>query len=265
MPQFTYDSCTIYYEDIGKGIPLVLIHPPGMGRMVFTYQHTLSSQYRLLIPDLSGHGDSSIAKEPVTMERYAAEIKALLDHTGTRQAVICGYSAGGGVAQEFALAYPERTRALVLSGGYPKVAASLLKMEYRIGMKWLTTSPDSLIRILARSHFLDTNVQQTISGQMTKADLKSWYDFYEESFHYDCSERLSNIDCPILLMYGSRVKWIRQHSHYYHQCKDVLLVHIEKATHQLPTKHWHTFNHHLHSFIQDTLAKNSYHQAGNIN
>ncbi|MFG6115928.1 alpha/beta fold hydrolase [Halobacillus sp. MO56] len=261
MPEFKYDSCTIHYDDIGKGITLVLIHPPGMGRQVFTYQHPLSNQYRLLIPDLSGHGDSSIASEPVTIKRYAEEVKALLDHTGSQKAVICGYSAGGGVAQEFALSYPERTRALVLSGGYPKVETPLLKLEYRIGMKWLETKPDSLIRVLARSHFLDTNVQQMITGHMGKADLKSWYDFYDESYRYDCSARLGDIDCPVLLMYGVRVFWIHHHSYHYRKCEDVRLTHIEKATHQLPTKHWHSFNHYVDFFIQENLAKQTYHQA----
>ncbi|MBM7554239.1 alpha/beta fold hydrolase [Thalassobacillus pellis] len=253
MPDFKYDGYTIAYDDFGKGIAVVFIHPPGMGRRVFIYQEPLSAQYRLLIPDLSGHGDSSISYEPVTIERYAAEIKALLDHTGVQQAVICGYSAGGSVAQAFALTYPERTRALMLSGGYPKVATKLLEWEYKAGMKFIYAKPDVMIRGLARAHFLDTNVQQMIMGHMGKADLNSWYQFYKISAEFDCSREIEKLTIPLHLVYGTRVFWINSHSKFYHACENARLTHIEKATHQIPTKHWHTFNHHLSDFIKSTI------------
>ncbi|MFD1019179.1 alpha/beta fold hydrolase [Thalassobacillus hwangdonensis] len=255
MPTLKHEDCTIYYDDMGRGIPIIFIHPPGMGRLVFLYQHPLADNYRLLIPDLSGHGQSSINRNPISIEGYAEEIVALMDHTGVQQAIICGYSAGGHVAHEVALRNPHRVRGLFLSGGYPKVESKLLQLEYALGMKMVEKNPDALIRVLARTHFSDTNIKQVISGQMRKTELRSWYYFYEASLQYDCTERLHEWDKPLHILYGNKVKWIKSHSPYYRNCKKACMMIIEKATHQLPTKHSHTFNRVLSDFVQSTCTQ----------
>ncbi len=102
----------LYYEEYGQGIPIIFVHPPGMGRKVFYYQRLLSEHFRVIFPDLSGHGDSDHADQPVSISYYANEILQFIDALHIDKAVLFGYSAGGLIAQLSAL--PVRTKYLIL-------------------------------------------------------------------------------------------------------------------------------------------------------
>ena len=75
----------------------------------------LPENYRLLIPDLAGHGDSSRGSpEDYTIEAQAAMLEAFLDKLGVKQVDMAGNSMGGGIAVYFASRYPERIRTIAL-------------------------------------------------------------------------------------------------------------------------------------------------------
>src|SRR3954454_8695437 len=109
MAEFRYGNTCMVYNISGKGIPILFIHPPAMGRIVFRYQEELNRYFTLITPDLSGNGDTKGPEKQVTIQSYAEEVKALLDHLHLKKAVLCGYSAGASISQEFALRYPEMT------------------------------------------------------------------------------------------------------------------------------------------------------------
>ena len=69
----------LYYEEYGQGIPIIFIHPPGMGNKVFHYQYDLSKHMRVIFPDLSGHGRSPRAEQTVSISFYANEVLRFMD------------------------------------------------------------------------------------------------------------------------------------------------------------------------------------------
>jgi pimeloyl-ACP methyl ester carboxylesterase len=76
---------------------------------------------------------------------------------------------------------------------------------------------------------------------MLKANRKVWFEFYEQSLHFDCIERLENWKPPLLLVYGSKDLY-NQHIKEYQKKLDVQIALIKKATHQVPMKNWEIFN-----------------------
>ncbi len=69
----------------------------------------------VLAPDLRGFGnDQRALPEAMTMEAYAADLKALLDERGVDRVVLCGLSLGGYVAMAFLEQWPERVAGLIL-------------------------------------------------------------------------------------------------------------------------------------------------------
>jgi pimeloyl-ACP methyl ester carboxylesterase len=71
--------------------------------------------------DLRGHGESQVppTEPPLSMDRLVQDVRELLDHLGCGGVHIVGNSAGGYVAQNLAMASPERVRSLMLFGSTP--------------------------------------------------------------------------------------------------------------------------------------------------
>src|SRR5258708_30207371 len=74
----------------------------------------MESRFKIFMIDDRGTGESDKPDTEFTLAQMAADIGAVLDHANTPRAHIFGISMGGMIAQEFALAYPARTRGLVL-------------------------------------------------------------------------------------------------------------------------------------------------------
>lgn len=248
MPICQIQNRKLYFEDKGEGTPIIFIHPPGMGRKVFFYQYLLTENYRIILPDLSGHGDSEGLQEVFSISGYAEEVKAILDFLRIERAVICGYSSGGIVAQEFASLHPERVLGMILSGGFPEIKSSLLKYEHLAGMFLLRKYPQILMKIIAGSHTENKELKQELIDHMEKADINVWYQFYQKTLEYSCLNHLDKWKFPFLLVYGSR-DFINKHIRNYPNAKFEAEF-IANAFHQLPMKNWKSFNHILHHYIQ---------------
>jgi 3-oxoadipate enol-lactonase len=105
----------IYYEIQGNGAPLVLLHPfPAHHGVWAAAAAELAARYRVILPDLRGHGQSPPGDGPATMEKHAADLVRVCDDAGVGRAVFAGNSIGGYILFEFWRQHRERVAALVL-------------------------------------------------------------------------------------------------------------------------------------------------------
>lgn len=96
MRRFKSDDAEIAYWVSGDGPPVVLLHPfPAHHAFWNPVGPALSSRYKLILPDLRGHGVSDIGEGPATMAKHAADIERLLNDAGVGRAVFVGVSIGG--------------------------------------------------------------------------------------------------------------------------------------------------------------------------
>jgi 3-oxoadipate enol-lactonase len=104
------------YEIRGAGEPVALIMGfSGSGRgWGEAFLKLMEARFKIFVIDNRGTGESDKAATEFTLGDLAADVAAVLDHAKTPRAHIFGISMGGMIAQEFVLAYPERTRGLVL-------------------------------------------------------------------------------------------------------------------------------------------------------
>jgi 3-oxoadipate enol-lactonase/4-carboxymuconolactone decarboxylase len=95
--------------------PLVLLHSLGTNAHVWDDQvGELARSYRVIRPDLRGHGLTGCTPGPYSMALFASDLAGLLDALGLDRAHIGGISIGGLIAQAFASAYPDRAASLIL-------------------------------------------------------------------------------------------------------------------------------------------------------
>jgi pimeloyl-ACP methyl ester carboxylesterase len=101
----------MYYEIVGEGDCLCLIHGNTMDTRVWDAQFDYFSRYfRVLRYDLRGCGKSA---EPKGIYAFDRDLKALLDDLQIEKTTVMGISVGGGIALNFALNYPENVSALI--------------------------------------------------------------------------------------------------------------------------------------------------------
>src|SRR5438067_3361512 len=116
MPNFEGTGWKLIYEDTGgDGPPILLIHGLLMDRTMFEPQvEALRDRYRVITPDLRGHGASEHRAEEYTQWDLMEDHVALLDSLGVERAVWGGVSQGGFQSLRAALRHPDRVAGLVL-------------------------------------------------------------------------------------------------------------------------------------------------------
>jgi pimeloyl-ACP methyl ester carboxylesterase len=92
----------IVYWVLGDGPAIVLLHPfPVHHAFWLPVAEGLATRYRVLMPDLRGHGESGIGEGPATMEKHAADIAHVMDDADVGRAPLIGVSIGGYALFEF--------------------------------------------------------------------------------------------------------------------------------------------------------------------
>src|SRR5206468_6882277 len=106
----------LYFETIGTGRPLILLHGGlGSGEMFEPILPTLSRHHRVIVVDLQGHGRTADIDRPIDIRLMADDIAALIDHLRLEKPDLVGYSLGGGVAFFTAVKYPQKVGKLVMA------------------------------------------------------------------------------------------------------------------------------------------------------
>ena len=136
------DGRQLAWHEVGRGRPLVLLHGWAMSAAVFSeIASLLSSDFRLLIPDLPGHGDSSPSPQN-DLAGISADLGAWLTATENTPVTLIGWSLGGMLSLEIARQNKVAVENLVLIGTTPRFTQS---------ENWPFGLPSVQVRALARN------------------------------------------------------------------------------------------------------------------
>jgi pimeloyl-ACP methyl ester carboxylesterase len=121
MPTIDANGCSVYFETRGEGEPLLLLHG-GMGvgadwLRVFPIE---PPGFRLIVPDLRGHGRSTNPSREFTFRQFALDAYAVLGHLGVARTKAVGVSAGAKTLLHMATQQPDRIEAMVLASATPR-------------------------------------------------------------------------------------------------------------------------------------------------
>jgi pimeloyl-[acyl-carrier protein] methyl ester esterase len=200
-------------ETVGRGPPLVMLHGWAMHSGNFRpLTDVLAQQHTLYLVDLPGHGFSRDSGETLELSATAGALALALP-----QAEWLGWSLGGLIALEVALAHPERVRALTLIATNPRFVlapdwphAVALEVFEAFGRDLLTDYRATLDRFLAlecqgsdcaRSELRELRTHVFERGEPALAVLEQGLALLE---HVDLRARLVELRCPSLWIAGAR-------------------------------------------------------------
>ena len=116
MPTADCNGQTLFYEEHGEGEPLLCVMGLSANTMAWALQvQAFGAEHRTVIFDNRDAGRSSMAERDYEITDMAADTLALADHLGLDEFHLLGVSMGGAIAQEVALAAPERVKTLTLA------------------------------------------------------------------------------------------------------------------------------------------------------
>jgi 3-oxoadipate enol-lactonase len=144
----------IFYRVVGAGEPLLLLHGIMVsGDMFDPLVALLSDRFRMLIPDLRGHGRSGALPGPYDVAALAADLDTVRRETGFERCTVMGYSHGGAVAQQVARNRPDGVTKLYLCCTYACNASTLReRIEGEVaGALLRLLSPGALAKIVFRT------------------------------------------------------------------------------------------------------------------
>jgi pimeloyl-ACP methyl ester carboxylesterase len=269
MPKVLVNGSEHYYEQTGAGLPLVFIHGAFVNSRIWDPQWAhFSSEYRLLRYDLRGHGRTGASSlDRYTMSTYAQDLLSLLDALEIDSAVIIGLSWGGGIAQAFAVSYPDRLKGLVLAAStvsmsltfsekllryvlFPRAAMMLtirmLSVErfvrFSLWLSNLTLGRDWLNR--------DEGTFEYLRGCMLQIDHDEYLKIWNAIYGFDLAP-LEEITCPTLVLSGERDSKMasRHRDEILRRVPDVEAAVLPAAYHAMTLENPQAFNAALERFL----------------
>lgn len=198
MPWFEDNTSRIYYEEQGRGVPVLVL--PGFGGSITEFaplRDALAPHYRVIAADLPGSGRSEPQPRAYTPTYYADDVRsftALLDHLQAESAHLIGFSDGGEVALLMAEVAPARVRSLAVWGAAASVPESMGPV-----LDWLAVSvdtPDDPFGTYLRATYGEANARTTVQNlvQALRGIMDSGGDISRSG--------LGEIRCPVLFIAG---------------------------------------------------------------
>jgi pimeloyl-ACP methyl ester carboxylesterase len=210
----TVEGRTVAVQEYGEGEPLLVINGTSQS-LGFWAQSApvLAGRCRVITWDLPGLGGSERGTGEMTVRSLADGARALLDELGVQRAHVLGYSLGSAVAQELALAAPDRVASLVLlctwarPDGFQRAVLAGLAHPWRTGD--LETALTAL-GIAFSPELLDSPEFVELVGQLlplfpsTPAQIAATVEQWDADAAHDTLDRLPGITAPTLVIAGEQ-------------------------------------------------------------
>jgi pimeloyl-ACP methyl ester carboxylesterase len=211
------------------GSPLVFVHGlSGSWPNWLEQLPMLAAEHRVLALDLPGFGHSPMPASRISISGYARMLDRLLDQLDIDAAAIVGNSMGGFIGAELAIAFPQRVERLVLisaagisTHGHPgtvRAVPTLRRLERVLAAStaWMASKSDTVAR---RARLRNATLSLVVhhpsrlpaalaAEQLHGAGKPGFMQALEATLDYDFHERLPEIACPTLIVWGERDRLI---------------------------------------------------------
>ncbi|MGE5531016.1 MAG: alpha/beta fold hydrolase [Bacteroidota bacterium] len=213
---FSSNGCDLYYEQVGEGVPILLVHPSGATASTWgAATKGLARKGLVIAYDRRGYARSG--GEPVhSMAIHTADAAALLKHLRAAPAVVVGTSAGAAIAVDLAVRHQDMVR-VVIAHEFPwrfarhLPTASQITALAKVGSLALRGRHADAVEVLLRATYTYSD-----GGSAWDAFPEEWRrvarenplpalaDFRNSIAAYPSAADLATIKVPVICSYGSR-------------------------------------------------------------
>lgn len=259
MPKIRVRDIDIYYEDTGRGTPLLLIHGLGSSTSGWVNQvPEFSQNYRVITFDVRGHGQSDKPRGPYSIAMFAEDAAALMDSLEINQAHIVGISMGGAIALQLAVEYPEKLRSLTVVNMTAELILRTFKERFEF---WMRTAIVRLLgmrkmgEVLAERLFPkpeQEELRRVFPDMWAENDKRAYLASFNALVGWSVTERLGSIQCPTLVIAADEdYSPVSAKEAYVAKIPEAKLVVIDDSRHATPIDQSERFNAELSGFLSE--------------
>ncbi|MBB5606784.1 MULTISPECIES: alpha/beta fold hydrolase [unclassified Janthinobacterium] len=218
MRRHTTSDVPLHYLDLGLGKPggegepthhepILLLH--GLGSCAQDWQpqiEALSPNYRLIVPDMRGHGRSPAPEGAWQIADFANDIFNLMDQLDVPRAHVVGFSLGGMVGLEMANLAPGRIASLCLINSQPFQGSKppALLFAYWLRRTVIATfGLKAMGKIIGKKLFPDPEQQPLVerfAAQMADMDKRAYLAALDAIFHWQIEVRFDALTMPVRIL-----------------------------------------------------------------
>lgn len=238
MPHLRVNGVALYVEEHGQGEPILFHHG-------YTGSHDsweevvprLAHQYRCIVMDCRGAGDSEHPPEGYTIAQYADDVIGVADALGLGEFTFVGHSMGGVVGYELALRYPERLRRLVLVAPAPADGVQA-PPEFRERARALRQARDAETMLRERLVMAPRRPDPERFRRAVERALSVSDGHFEGSWDamaaYRAGDRLQEIRTPTLVVAAAADGLLQANLHDFLRLPNAALHVFSRVGHQIP-------------------------------
>jgi pimeloyl-ACP methyl ester carboxylesterase len=215
------DGARVTYVDVGAGdaTPVVFVHGlSGQWQNWLENIPRVAQERRVVALDLPGFGTSEMPREQISIPGYGRCVDALRDHLGLDRVALVGNSLGGFIAAEVAIQFPARVERLALVSAAGITSSNLRRRpaltvgRIAVAITAVTAAQQRAMAARPRGRHLalalvaryPSRLRADIAweGLMKGAGRPGFQPALRASLEYDFRDRLPEIDCPTLIVWG---------------------------------------------------------------
>ena len=259
MPKEKVNDIEMYYELIGEGEPLLLIHGLGSSTRDWEFQvPTFSQKYQVITIDIRGHGKTDKPKGAYSMKLFTEDISELIKKLGIYATHVLGISLGGGIAFQFAVDYPDLVKSLIIVNAGIEMPLDSFKLKLEafkrifivklVGMK-------KMGEVLAPRLFIkpeQEELQKKLVERWAENNKKAYLSAMRALIGWSVRDQINKIKCPTLII-GSDEDYapssVKEENTTLLQ--NAKFIEIEDARHAVPMEKPDEFNEIVMKFLSE--------------
>ncbi|MEO7770767.1 MAG: alpha/beta hydrolase [Gemmatimonadaceae bacterium] len=203
----TLGDLNVHYEQRGQGDPILLIH--GLGSSTEDWEPqvaALEGRYTVVAYDVRGHGRTAKPSGKYTMNQFADDAAALLQHLKLGRVHVMGLSMGGMIAFQLAADHPELVRSLIIVNSGPEMILRTWKEKMAIAQR------RAIVRMMGMRKWgevLSTRLlplpehgalRATFIERWARNDKAAYLRALNALVGWSVSAKLPGITCPVLVV-----------------------------------------------------------------
>jgi pimeloyl-ACP methyl ester carboxylesterase len=255
------NGISLDYRDIGEGDVILLLHGLGSTKADWDLQYeSFSMHYRVIAPDLRGHGNSSkpVSKAGYGVKLCAEDLALLLVKLKIPECNVVGFSMGGAVAFELVINHPEQVSKLIIVNTAPdfndlgemgeKMIRERTKTLHTVGMEPLANE-------IAAGMFPEDEQEELRNAffeRASKNPVDAYYNSFITLMDWGIGEKIKNIDVPTLVIASDNdYTPVSLKENYTQKMKNARLEVVRNSRHGVTMDQPEDFNRIILNFIKN--------------